>query len=88
MLEFANGYLNDIDFATYFDDAFWGRFETMFSDESALPIITIALLMRSGSYFMAAAAYLSRESFLTGNLSPRKLPLISAGPSPPRTQLR
>ena len=39
MLEFANGYLNDIDFATYFDDAFWGRFETMFSDESALLMV-------------------------------------------------
>lgn len=39
MLEFANGYLNDIDFATYFDDAFWGRFETMFADESALLMV-------------------------------------------------
>lgn len=39
MLEFANGYLNDIDFATYFDDSFWGRFETMFADESALLMV-------------------------------------------------
>lgn len=39
MLEFANGYMNDIDFATYFDDNFWGRFETMFADESALLMV-------------------------------------------------
>lgn len=40
MLEFANGYISDIDFATYFDDAFWGRFDTMFADESALLMVT------------------------------------------------
>lgn len=39
MLEFANGYIGDIDFDTYFNDAFWGRFETMFSDESALLMV-------------------------------------------------
>lgn len=39
MLEFANGYISDIDFDTYFDDAFWGRFDTMFSDESALLMV-------------------------------------------------
>ncbi|MCM1022584.1 MAG: ABC transporter substrate-binding protein [Prevotella sp.] len=36
MLEFANGYVNDIDFDSYFDDSFWSRFDTMFSDESVL----------------------------------------------------
>lgn len=40
MLEFANGYISDIDFDAYFDDAFWGRFDTMFSDESALLMVT------------------------------------------------
>lgn len=40
MLEFANGYINDIDFDSYFDDAFWGRFDTMYSDDSALLMVT------------------------------------------------
>lgn len=39
VLEFANGYINNIDFNSYFDDAFWGRFETMFADESALLMV-------------------------------------------------
>lgn len=39
ILEFANGHINDIDFDSYFDDAFWSRFDTMFSDESALLMV-------------------------------------------------
>ena len=39
ILEFANGHINDIDFDTYFDDAFWSRFDTMFADESALLMV-------------------------------------------------
>ncbi len=39
MLEFANGFISDIDSETYFDDSFWGRYDTMFADGSALLMI-------------------------------------------------
>ncbi len=39
MLEFANGFIDDIDSQTYFDDSFWGRYDTMFSDGSALLMV-------------------------------------------------
>lgn len=39
ILEFANGHISDIDFDSYFDDDFWSRFDTMFSDERALLMV-------------------------------------------------
>ncbi len=39
MLEFAKGFISDIDSETYFDDSFWGRYDTMFSDGSALLMV-------------------------------------------------
>ncbi len=39
MLEFANGFINDIDSQTYFDDSFWGRYDTMFADGSAMLMV-------------------------------------------------
>ncbi len=36
MMKYANGYIDGIDYDSYFDDSFWSRFDTMFADESAL----------------------------------------------------
>lgn len=40
LLEFANGFLNNMDLDSYFDDAFWDRYRTMFADEETLMLIT------------------------------------------------
>lgn len=40
LLEFANGFLNNMDMDSYFDDAFWDRYRTMFADEETLMLIT------------------------------------------------
>lgn len=40
LLEFANGFLNSMDLDSYFDDAFWDRYRTMFADEETLLLIT------------------------------------------------
>lgn len=40
LLEFANGFLNSIDLESYFDDAFWDRYKTMYADEETLMLIT------------------------------------------------
>ncbi len=40
LLEYANEYMNSVDMDSYFDDAFWGRYATMYADESALLLIT------------------------------------------------
>jgi len=39
MMEFSNGFISDIDIESYFDDSFWGRYDTMFSDESGLLMV-------------------------------------------------
>lgn len=36
LLEFANGFLNSMDIESYFNDAFWNRYRTMFADEDVL----------------------------------------------------
>ena len=40
ILEYANEYMSSVDLDTYFDDSFWSRYETMYSDESALLLIS------------------------------------------------
>lgn len=40
LLEFANGFLNNMDMDSYFDDTFWDRYRTMFADEETLMLIT------------------------------------------------
>ena len=39
LLEFANGFLNGMDLDSYFNDAFWDRYRTMFADEDVLMLI-------------------------------------------------
>lgn len=40
LLEFANGFISSIDIDSYFNDAFWDRYKTMYADEDALMLIT------------------------------------------------
>lgn len=39
LLEFANQFMDSIDMNSYFDDAFWDRYNTMYADEEALLLI-------------------------------------------------
>lgn len=39
LLEFANQFMDSIDMNSYFNDAFWDRYRTMFADEEALLLI-------------------------------------------------
>lgn len=40
MLEYANTYLDSMDYDAYFDESFWKKFDTMFRDESSLLMLT------------------------------------------------
>lgn len=40
ILEYANEYMSSVDLDTYFDDSFWSRYQTMYSDESSLLLIS------------------------------------------------
>ncbi|MCM1524449.1 MAG: ABC transporter substrate-binding protein [Ruminococcus sp.] len=41
LLEFANNFIDSVEYENYFDDAFWQRFDTMFSDDEALLMIAV-----------------------------------------------